>query len=117
MASLRFVLLGQAVSSAHRAKELIWGRRISHWNTNRPGTTRRMVCRLAVLRETKLGSTESPRKYKRPFLEACPARPVSAPSLRRWLTAASSATRLQLRSCLLYTSDAADERSSVDLGG
>ena len=28
----------------------------------------------------------------------------SAPQLRRWI-------------CLLYTSDAADERSSVDLGG
>ena len=26
-------------------------------------------------------------------------------------------TRLSLGSCLLYTSDAADERSSVDLGG
>ena len=28
-----------------------------------------------------------------------------------------SAGMIELRTCLLYTSDAADERSSVDLGG
>ena len=32
-----------------------------------------------------------------------------------WLVTISS--RMKRRACLLYTSDAADERSSVDLGG
>ena len=35
--------------------------------------------------------------------------------LNRWGLAAATAARR--RDCLLYTSDAADERSSVDLGG
>ena len=38
------------------------------------------------------------------------------PKTAKYQTASSSVGR-QLRTCLLYTSDAADERSSVDLGG
>ena len=36
---------------------------------------------------------------------------------RRCMYSASKMTMVTKRSCLLYTSDAADERSSVDLGG
>ena len=57
--------------------------------------------------------------YKRQLL--CDADPAPGPGPGKWsgvqpalvLAAASSRTQ----PCLLYTSDAADERSSVDLGG
>ena len=37
--------------------------------------------------------------------------------VERKLAEAAAAHRARLEACLLYTSDAADERSSVDLGG
>ena len=38
-------------------------------------------------------------------------------AMDRWKEGDPFTCEAQLRSCLLYTSDAADERSSVDLGG
>ena len=42
---------------------------------------------------------------------------TSFASNERGRAMAGSSLEQQLRACLLYTSDAADERSSVDLGG
>ena len=41
---------------------------------------------------------------------------IPKPPIAAWKTSWFS-SRLQVITCLLYTSDAADERSSVDLGG
>ena len=50
------------------------------------------------------------------FVTALPVRCRAGVELLRDLVL-DSEHRNRLRSCLLYTSDAADERSSVDLGG
>ena len=39
------------------------------------------------------------------------------PRVERYTDYVQSMQRMQFEACLLYTSDAADERSSVDLGG
>mgnify|MGYP003380324194 CR=1 FL=1 len=58
--------------------------------------------------------------YKRQVFDSVmrdPAGRLTATSLVRLPTAAVSTSAATLYVCLLYTSDAADERSSVDLGG
>ena len=60
--------------------------------------------------------------YKRQLYSSHPSRTIAALAGKlRWLIGATSSSRsgyAQLpNTCLLYTSDAADERSSVDLGG
>ena len=57
--------------------------------------------------------------YKRQTMAAataCSATVARPSNSRTWRRMTSPATRKET-SCLLYTSDAADERSSVDLGG
>ena len=57
--------------------------------------------------------------YKRQVIPACSLACISAETEFCWLTCYSVYHLLAalIKSCLLYTSDAADERSSVDLGG
>ena len=42
---------------------------------------------------------------------------VYSAAQKRWLEVSSVSNFESFQACLLYTSDAADERSSVDLGG
>ena len=54
---------------------------------------------------------DSPRRYEKKVKNAQEAHEAIRPAGDRFRTPA------QVKGCLLYTSDAADERSSVDLGG
>ena len=83
----------------------------------RKGLDKREVESLAKTMEVKFSVSGPPIGGAKSGINFDPSDPRKKGVLERWFAAVMPLLKSYYGTCLLYTSDAADERSSVDLGG